>query len=299
MVTLGSIIKAIPVEDRSILLEHLHKEAFKGLFINPATMDRMVKFKHDLREAYQHMFSKLPFSNLDRIIRTLTMTRPKEAVDPDIAMALAEWAAEEGGVVSDVMVAHLTEEITAGAAGWLSEIAEEFSITGVDPEKAAAQISLQPSIAEKAKSYVSLIENDLSEKAINLTGDLIEQGLKEGLHPSDIVRNIRDLIDDPTVLDSDLERIVRTETNRALSEGRDLQAKAIGAKEKEWITVGDNRVDQDVCIPCELEGWIPVGEVFTASGTEYPPGHPNCRCDVVYRGVDRDRIEEELRRLGI
>jgi hypothetical protein len=48
--------------------------------------------------------------------------------------------------------------------------------------------------------------------------------------------------------------------------------------EKNWITVGDGRVEQ-VCLDNAAKGWIPVDKAFP-SGHMRPLAHPACRCSM-------------------
>ena len=55
---------------------------------------------------------------------------------------------------------------------------------------------------------------------------------------------------------------------------------------KSWLTVGDDRVDEEDCGPNEDEGWIAAEDDFQ-SGNSEPPAHPGCRCTTLYQ-VDPD-----------
>jgi len=59
-------------------------------------------------------------------------------------------------------------------------------------------------------------------------------------------------------------------------------ASMTGATEKFSETVGDDHVCAE-CEENEADGWIPINEQFSGSGTEDTPHHPNCRCSVSYR----------------
>ena len=53
------------------------------------------------------------------------------------------------------------------------------------------------------------------------------------------------------------------------------------AMEKSWLTVGDDRVD-DECAGNEAAGWIPATAAFP-SGHDRPLAHPACRCTLLFR----------------
>jgi hypothetical protein len=52
--------------------------------------------------------------------------------------------------------------------------------------------------------------------------------------------------------------------------------------EKSWLKEED--ACDEICIPNADQGYIPVDEQFD-SGDDGPPGHPNCRCDLLVRRV--------------
>jgi hypothetical protein len=80
--------------------------------------------------------------------------------------------------------------------------------------------------------------------------------------------------------------IARTEISTANSMGSLIGAR--GARDdlglstkKAWSTAGDDKVDEDICQANEDEGPIQLDQDFQ-SGDESTPGHPNCRCAMVY-----------------
>jgi len=81
--------------------------------------------------------------------------------------------------------------------------------------------------------------------------------------------------------DARAEMIARTETAQADMQGNAIAYKA--AQEggiqllKRWITAGDDLVSIE-CQENADAGDIELGETFP-SGADWPPEHPNCRCD--------------------
>jgi SPP1 gp7 family putative phage head morphogenesis protein len=76
--------------------------------------------------------------------------------------------------------------------------------------------------------------------------------------------------------------IARTETAMADVQGNVALYQAANQSGvevyKRWITAGDDRVSED----CQLNGEsppLPMDEEFP-SGAQFPPEHPNCRCDI-------------------
>jgi hypothetical protein len=81
------------------------------------------------------------------------------------------------------------------------------------------------------------------------------------------------------------ELVSVTETRMAYEagayEGADQIAKVGIPMEKQWLTVGDDRVSEG-CESNEFEGWIDHDVTFS-SGHLHAPRFPGCRCDIMYQ----------------
>lgn len=81
------------------------------------------------------------------------------------------------------------------------------------------------------------------------------------------------------------ELVAVTEIGDAYEEGNrgvaDRLTRAGLVMEKQWLDVGDRRVDP-ICAGNAAEGWIPIDQAF-GSGHQQPTAHPGCRCTVQYR----------------
>ena len=93
------------------------------------------------------------------------------------------------------------------------------------------------------------------------------------------------------------ELIARTEMNFAVSAGSLERAAAAGSTQKVWVTVGDDRVSTEICLPNEAEGRIAITDAFP-SGDLCPPGHPRCRCSCAYFGFTKDSVARALGGVG-
>ena len=92
--------------------------------------------------------------------------------------------------------------------------------------------------------------------------------------------------------------IARTETATALGQGQKEAAKSQGRTEKRWITSGDGLVAEE-CLQNESDGWISIDEVFSATGQDTIPEHPNCRCVVQFRNTRATDEDEKTIRLEV
>jgi hypothetical protein len=100
--------------------------------------------------------------------------------------------------------------------------------------------------------------------------------LEEETGQFEFARRIREEWPQHTVKSA--ERIAVTEWNRGASAATHLGMIRQGVERKRWFNVGDERV----CSVCEAnaaDAEVPVLQAF-ASGVDYPPAHPLCRCNV-------------------
>jgi hypothetical protein len=121
-----------------------------------------------------------------------------------------------------------------------------------------------------------------------------DQLISQGVDGSDLVDKVERMR--AKLLRDRRETIARTEQRMATERGKEALAKERGVKFKLWITAGDDRVSEDICLVNEAQGWIAADKDFS-SGDSVPPGHPNCRCTVTYRkfppsAQDERRAEE-------
>ena len=83
------------------------------------------------------------------------------------------------------------------------------------------------------------------------------------------------------------ELVAITESQSAIGRGGHALASLVAVSqlvEKHNVDMGDDRV----CMNCRSnssEGWIPLGQLFAASGTLFKPHHPRCRCGIQHRIV--------------
>ena len=132
------------------------------------------------------------------------------------------------------------------------------------------------------RSFVDLIKWQVQTWRI---GTILAAGLKEGVTPSDMAKQMQweidDLLDDP-------ERaltIAQTETSRAVSiASRELYEES-GVELVEWLVA-------DPCDLCQENADVSpigIGDTFPSGDTE-PPAHPNCVCDIAPYVVDTRNI---------
>ncbi len=156
----------------------------------------------------------------------------------------------------------------------------------------------EPLLQRLASQYALERASDLltlsgSQSMVAFTQQRVNVLVAETIANGDSLGTLQRALRDLDAFDGPRARTVaRTETARALGEGRLDVAKELGHDQKRWFTQGDEHVDSP-CSQNAAQGWISTSETFQ-SGNETVPQHPNCRCNVITRN-DPDRVD----RLGM
>ena len=154
--------------------------------------------------------------------------------------------------------------------------------------RAAALVVNPPRGLSSLLDSVNVTVNGLNNTTLDRIGTILAAGLKEGVTPSEMAKQMQYEIDD--LLD-DSERalmIAQTETSRAVSiASRELYQDS-GVELVQWLVA-------DPCDLCQENADVsPIGidETFPSGDTE-PPAHPNCVCDLAPYVVDTQNIGED------
>ncbi len=203
--------------------------------------------------------------------------------------------------------------INRGERGWVAALApfsglaflhgarrQDLSLASRSPLPAAGTTRAAISRVPRTIQVLGARRMETMAKGFNattlreLTGT-IERAMLDGRTKGvgEVGRAIRAKFPDMTVARSRL--IATTEMNFAMSRGALDRALNLGATTKQWITVGDDRVDQVVCQPNEAGSGsgIKITSVFE-SGHMTTPGHPRCRCSVATFGAKRSDVTKGL-----
>ena len=157
------------------------------------------------------------------------------------------------------------------------------------PGNRAASIVINPPRGlSSLLDSVNVTVNGINRTTLDRIGTILANGLKEGITPAEMARNMQTDIDE--LLD-DSERalmIAQTETSRAVSiASRELYQES-GVELVEWLVA-------DPCDLCQENADVSpigIGDTFPSGDTE-PPAHPNCVCDIAPYLVDTQNIGED------
>jgi len=115
---------------------------------------------------------------------------------------------------------------------------------------------------------------------------IIGGGLERGDSLDSISRAIRE---SGAYSKSRASTIARTETSTAIGHGAMSAAREVGSKQKSWLSSKTQKVCED-CAANASQRWIGISDYFI-SGSSTIPAHPNCECDVIYRGEQISGID--------
>ena len=138
-------------------------------------------------------------------------------------------------------------------------------------------------------------QRNLGRRARQRVGSLVSETIEKGESIGTLTTKIKT---DYSFSTAQARTIARTETATALGKGQKEAAKSQGRTEKQWVTSGDALV-ADECLQNEADGWIAIDEVFSATGADTIPEHPNCRCVVIYRNTRPSDEDEKSIRLEV
>lgn len=178
-----------------------------------------------------------------------------------------------------IAVKHLDDE------GLSSFVADRLTLVATDGVSLAmSQINETGSVAlEQANELAISWANDhaaemvqgVSQTTRDSLAELVSKAEAEGWSNADLSSEIQDSFGFSS---KRADVIARTETATADVQGNLAAYKASGVETLQWITANDDKVSDE----CQMnDGEIrDIGDAFPSGATE-PPGHPNCRCDVI------------------
>lgn len=159
----------------------------------------------------------------------------------------------------------------------MATISGQQAMALINEEDPYIPVKIRPKIDRNIDRFAgSMVDTDKK-----IMGNIIENGIKEGLSVPQIRSQIEDKFDELRRYQA--ERVTRTEVLRVSNEAAVDAWEQSGVVEgKQWLTAEDDRVDEECA---ELNG-----KIINLEGTyikqeygdvEEPPIHPNCRCVVL------------------
>jgi hypothetical protein len=208
-----------------------------------------------------------------------------------------------GQIVNEVDISGIND-VAEDSEAYIAEVAQDsagqlLAQLGVDDKNSLVDQVNERAAAwakDRAAELVSF-DDDADASIVDATIEGIRRIVTNGLLDNIGKDEIADAIEAGYAFSPErADLIARTEISRANSMGSLVGAR--GARDelgmdlkKEWSTAGDDKVDEDICQPNEDQGPIGLDDYFD-SGDESVPGHPNCRCVMVYQ-VDESQSADD------
>lgn len=130
-----------------------------------------------------------------------------------------------------------------------------------------------PKFKEYFQNYSNLLIDSVDDYTKKWIAEVIQEGKSNGLSPFEIAKQLVD--DGKGINELRAERIVLTETAKAMSTIKREAAERMGLTKHQWHTSRDERVCP-ICQP--LDDQISDDNGVYEGGQEAPPAHVNCRC---------------------
>jgi SPP1 gp7 family putative phage head morphogenesis protein len=250
---------------------------------DPKVIEAQNKIENLLKK-YLSQQSELVFEQLQK---KLKLKKSDQEIDPekiieDLNLDLPEKIIEQ--FIEKLQNELLTIQIISGQEALKVLNKDTQQLLEKVKEKATKYASDRSAelIGKKIDSNGNIIDNPDASFVINQTTRdnmkiLVNNALQQGWSNDELKENI---INNYSFSEQRSKTIARTETNFADNKITLKAYKIGGVEKKSWLTSEDDKVS-DICQGCEQEGEIGIDDIFQSSGTDAPPGHPNCRCTLI------------------
>lgn len=262
------------------------------------------RFSNALMVYFDNLYGKFPFGAFSEVYektlqngvresRESFITLHEAAIGANLEVILAAWIESEFQLLEELSIEGVDQGQKVGWRGGINDLADNAGLTSpFKGEHGFIPQTNEASLAAARKRSGQLVKG-ISGQTRNQIGQIIENGLRTQKGTDAIAKEIAGVLGDADRTRKRANVIAKTETNRAMSKGARNAADQVGAKEKEWVTVGDRRVNVPICQANEGDGKVGRTRTFS-SGHGEPPGHASCRCVAVYFGADSKKIKEAL-----
>ena len=210
------------------------------------------------------------FARLEKIFE-----EKAENANLNTAISIAQMETRQAFI--DALIGPMQIASALGGQTLSKQLGIKLSFNPVDP---ATHAYLQ----EKAASQIAGID----ETTRSRLNTIIEKGYGEGKTYTQIARDLKQDFAEYSLPGGGprAKLIAVTEIHEAhegTKEAMTRQIAAAGFKMlKFWLTLKDERVCTEMCVPNMKDGWIPIDQPHS-SGHTRSPAHPGCRCVQLYR----------------
>lgn len=192
---------------------------------------------------------------------------------------------ETGTVHEAVSISNISSSVGAALSGVRNDLLKSFRKHFTDLFKlgwlaapVAAGAGSVPDVREEANTFAQAMYTGFAAHFGDAMTNVSQDLSRKGMTPKEITDKLTSEIKTRSL--SSAKAVASDTAMIAFNNGYRDVARATGAKRKQWITAGDNRVDEQ-CVANASAGEIPLGKDFP-SGVAYAPAHTSCRCVVDY-----------------
>ena len=234
-------------------------------------MDNKLRFFNEKEPYYQSILAQ-HFRSLIRHIEHKAFTKSSVSeMEQELIPSTDDWR----GVLANIIFEQDKQSLEAG----VKNTQDVYGLPQFSLEHSGAISWLKTQASDTATS----VRDGLLDKA----RDVIRQNLEQDVaDPQQMRDDIAQLLSDEA--NWRIDRIVRTELATAYTNGTMTSYKASNLVDKvQWIIADDERTCEE-CL-ANADQIVDMGDVFR-DGSDEPPSHPNCRCDVIpYWGEEADK----------
>jgi SPP1 gp7 family putative phage head morphogenesis protein len=239
------------------IYKYAYSNGINSALYNAEHSQRYKQFEKDVRDGLYEQIESI--AELDGLPLLISLAKSPSSVLMNQLAAL-------------VMKVSIGKKI--GLAAYLVWSGEQGGQAALDKLEIQGIFGLRnPGIIKYFNNYTNLIIKSVDQYTKKWIAEKIQLGKDKGLSPYEIQKLLLD--DGKGITKLRAERIVLTETAKAMTTVENIASRRYGIKDHIWRTSADERVCP-ICRPLEGE-LVEVGRAFSV-GTEGPPAHVSCRC---------------------
>jgi hypothetical protein len=241
---------------------------------DPDSFKRIVRMETRIETLFRKYFREAP-ERFDRYIDWAEYERRLVLA----ASAGKGKTVKAARIWSEPMIEAVDDELGIMFALTFDDIGKTIMVGATAAEKVyKIPTDLNPyskAISVGARQHTAKLVKDVHQTTKDRISQAIENSIAKGEKLEEAKRRVADAINDT----ARAERIARTESVNAWTEGQLIYAKETGAETKEW------ELSFDPCELCLVAGSgdpIPLNQDFPGDGGNGPALHPNCRCGIKF-----------------
>ncbi len=248
---------------------------------------KVIEAQNKIESLMNGFFSKQYDNVLKQLQDKLKLKKSDSEIDidelvKDLNLNLSEKDLEE--LINKLKNELLTIQIISGTEALKSLNKDSQDLINQMKQEAIDYATMRSAelVGKKINKNGNIVDNpnasyQVDDTTRNEIKNFVKNAIEQGLTNDELASNLKE---NYSFSKARSQTIARTETNFADNKITLQSYKIGGVQKKSWLTSEDDKVS-DICQGCEDEGNIGIDDIFQSSGTDAPPGHPNCRCTLI------------------